>query len=84
MGDIKKLRANGFDRSKLIQLYQTEGLTSGTDELNDKQGKKSQNGCATTWGPNNGGPPDLNLQLIKEFRDLTISTSLKFNKMRKK
>ncbi len=32
-------------------------MTSGTDELNDKQGKKikkkSQNGCVTTWGQAN-------------------------------
>ncbi len=57
MGNIKKTRANGSTWNVLnlyLNYIRTEDyLTSGTDELNDKQGKikkKSQNGCGNNLG----------------------------------
>ncbi len=61
------------------------GLTSGTDELNDKQVgkiKKKVKMVATTWGPNNE-IPGLNLLFIKEFREFDTSKNPTLNKNEK-
>ncbi len=89
-GDIKEKPApTGPECSKLISIYQTERLTSGTDELNDKQGRKNKKKVKMVISNNlrsrQREVPSLN-PATKEFADFdTSKTPLKkFNKNEKK